>query len=186
MEKTIEWLDTKAKNVIEVMLTYCEKGKVSYPVFAHTISSTDETKQQMKWNADTIDHGIKKYKEILFKINLEVSVAPSVESFCSFLGWNARKYKELLNASNSDIYPSMTMINDYILDCQLSMAQNGQIKGNMTQFRAQVAGEHGAGLMTQREKPTDRTGGVELKTKEYYEQKLANLTISHIEVEEKE
>ena len=107
-----------------------------------------------------------KYQNIISKINLEVVFVASKENFCFFMGWTAKFYDDMLNSTNDDIRAMMEMINDYIIDSQLSAGQRGFIKANLTKFRAQTAGEHGHSLITQKEQLSSGGKSTELKSKE--------------------
>lgn len=82
------------------------------------------------------------------------------------MGWTAKFYDDMLNSTNDDIRAMMEMINDYIIDSQLSAGQRGFIKANLTKFRAQTAGEHGHSLITQKEQLSSGGKSTELKSKE--------------------
>ena len=78
-------------------------------------------------------------------------------------GWTDRVYKKMLNNSIEDIQDMMQLINEYIIECQISAGQQGILKQNLTKFRTQLAGEHGHNLVTQKEQNEENRSNKKMK-----------------------
>jgi hypothetical protein len=132
-------------------------------------------------SADEVLHCLVMYQEIMAYINEKCVFVPSIETFCMFMGWTAQIYRKMLLDAPSDIRDTMAMVEDYIIESQLSAAQRGFIKGNVTKFRSQIAGEHGQGLVTQKEQNSDNIQKERLKSKDQLVKELMNMGVKGIE-----
>ena len=76
------------------------------------------------------------YKQFINKINEKQTYIPTKNDFCSFVGISSTQYD---NWKQSD--DIMQMIDDYIVDLNLTSAQKGEIKEITTIYRSKA--EHG-------------------------------------------
>lgn len=172
---TLEWIEAKT-SLIEIQLEDFFKINQlklhminTYPIICNYLSVNNDIEgleQRSFEDYNVLYQAFMKYQNIISKINLEVVFVASKENFCFFMGWTAKFYDDMLNSTNDDIRAMMEMINDYIIDSQLSAGQRGFIKANLTKFRAQTAGEHGHSLITQKEQLSSGGKSTELKSKE--------------------
>ena len=69
----------------------------------------------------------------------------------------------------------MQVINEYILENQISAGQQGILKQNLTKFRAQIAGDQGQNLVTQKEQNEENRSNKKIKSKEELLKDLKNM-----------
>lgn len=186
---TLEWIEDKA-NIIEIQLEdFFEENKDrllminTYPIICNFLNINNDIEDLDKRSFD--DHNIlfkalMRYQKIISKINLDVVFIASKENFCMFMGWTAKFYNDMLENTNEDIKAMMEMINDYIIDSQLSAGQRGFIKANLTKFRAQTAGKHGHALITQKEQLSTENKGDKLRSKEELIAELKGMGLKQI------
>jgi hypothetical protein len=123
------------------------------------------------------------FKGIMATLNLKVVYHPSQQSFCMFMGWTDRIYKEMLD-STEEIKELMQMVDSYLYDCQMSAAQLGFATQGITKFRGQVAGEKGMNLVTQKEQNMTDNTARKMKTADDLRQALKDMGSKYITEEE--
>lgn len=187
---TLEWIKDKA-NLIDIQLDdFFEKNRYklqainAYPIICNYLSVNNDVEDLAQRSFE--DHNVlyqafMKYQAIISKINLEYVFVASKENFCFFMGWTTKFYDDMLNNTNEEVKAMMDMINDYIIDSQLSAGQRGFIKANITKFRAQTAGEHGHSLITQKEQMSSRGNDTALKSKEQLIAELKGMGLKQME-----
>lgn len=153
-----QWLEGKVYNAIdEVKLFISNKGadlvKYSiYPMVVYCLSkdnyNVDLSTRQ--FDKDTILFALSKFQYLIMRLNSYAVIAPSKELFCSFLGWSTTTYENVLK-SDGELHDVIEIVDDYIIDVTMSMAQTGDIQTNIAKFRNQVAGKHGHSLVTKKE-----------------------------------
>lgn len=123
------------------------------------------------------------FKGIMATLNLKVVYHPSQQSFCMFMGWTDRIYKEMLD-STEEIKELMQMVDSYLYDCQMSAAQLGFATQGITKFRGQVAGEKGMNLVTQKEQNMTENTARKMKTADDLRLALKKMGSKYITEEE--
>lgn len=166
----MKWI-TKKKEVISDYLseTKVDNSKYNHPFYYDLLSKGNDIKGMKDRefsNTDEVMMCFSYYRSIIVAINKHGLFVPTIENFCMFMGWTARIYKQMLNHPLIEVREVMQMIDDYILEAQLSAGQTGWAKANLTKFRAQVAGEHGNALVTQKEYNDDKHKSEKGKSKE--------------------
>ncbi|MFR7590233.1 MAG: hypothetical protein ACLUVC_02225 [Longibaculum sp.] len=172
--KVQEWCEKKYEQVYNDLFAFFEKypdckNMNVYPIISKILTSNDKIsklKQREFDDCEDLELCFDKFKDIMATINLNVIYVPSQQTFCMFMGWTDRVYKNMLNNSTDDIQDIMQLINEYLIECQMSAGQQGLLKQNLTKFRTQLAGEHGQGLVTQKEQMEDDRSKKKIKTKE--------------------
>lgn len=81
------------------------------------------------------------YKQFIDQINEKQRYIPTKGDFCSFVGISTTQYDNWKQSDDTERREIMQMIDDYIVDLNLTSAQNGDIKEISTMFRGKV--EHG-------------------------------------------
>ena len=120
------------------------------------------------------------YRQLITKINIYDVFIPSVENFAMFIGWNTATYQMQLRNSTSDIELVLSMVDDYIIENQLSSGQNGTTKASVTKFRTQISGEHGHSLVTQKEANTQNRYTRKEKSKQELLEELKNMGTTNL------
>lgn len=188
---TLEWLEDKTNLIMmaldDFFTEYKDKYLLmnNYPIICDMFNSNNDLyaiKNRTFDDPDVLYKALISYQKIISTINLkQVVFVPSKENFCMFLGWTTKFYNEMLENSSENIKAVMDMINDYIIDAQLSAGQKGFLKANLTKFRAQVAGEHGNSLVTQKEQYEMSGNKNTLKSKEQLIAELEGMGFKQID-----
>lgn len=192
MSKLTEWIDDKfivvKENVDDFLIKEGNLERINniniHPIFCCYLALDNDYKKmsEREFNdPEEVLHCLIKYQEIMAYINEKCVFVPSIETFCMFMGWTAQIYHRMLNEAPSDIRETMQMIEDYILESQLSASQRGFLKGNITKFRTQVAGAHGQGLVTQKEQNMENNKKEKFKNIEELKKDLINMGVKGIE-----
>lgn len=168
---TIKWLEDKTKLVLKQLEIFLstEVANNYYPIICNYLCTHNDLKYLEKRSfedPDILFKALMCFQKVIAKINLDVVFVASRENFCMFMGWTAKFYNDMLESSSEDVRAMMMMIEDYIIDSQLSAGQQGLLKQSLTKFRAQTAGEHGHSLITQKEQLSTEKNKTQLKTKE--------------------
>lgn len=187
MGRLIEWADNKYDAIYDKINSFFAdpevKGKLQfinvYPIFCNYLIEKNDYKKLSNRNFDDPDelmYCFMKYQEIMAYINAKVVFVPSIENFCMFMGWTANFYKRMLDSSSSEMQGVMQIIEDYMIESQISAGQAGFLKSNLTKFRTQLAGDHGNNLVTQKEANEDKRANKGIKSKEQLMRELEKLT----------
>ncbi|MGX8835302.1 hypothetical protein ACWG0P_13965 [Amedibacillus sp. YH-ame6] len=171
MSNLREWMNEKSERVkaeLDVFFEVnCDRltNMCVNPILVNIISKDndyDTLSERSFDNSLDLMYCFKLYQEIVAEINLNTIFVPSIENFCMWMGWNTQVYKKILQSENEDLKSTMELVEDYIIECQLSAGQTGLLAQNLTKFRAQVAGNHGNNLVSQKEKNEDDRKGKKL------------------------
>lgn len=81
------------------------------------------------------------YRQFISEINTITRYIPSKKNFCAFASISSSTYDNYLINGDSDRIEVMKMIDDYITDISLSLAQNREIDNVTTIYRSKA--EHG-------------------------------------------
>ena len=170
--KIQKWCECKHDKITKNLLIFFENNKDRlssmnvYPIISNILSVDNKImklKDRQFDKAEDVEFCFDVFKNIMSTINLHVIYVPSQQSFCMFMGWTDRVYKKMLNNSIEDIQDMMQLINEYIIECQISAGQQGILKQNLTKFRTQLAGEHGHNLVTQKEQNEENRSNKKMK-----------------------
>ncbi|MEG0365552.1 MAG: hypothetical protein RR585_01860 [Coprobacillus sp.] len=182
--KVSKWCEEKFDKLEKNLLDFFEQNKSNlknmniYPIITNMLSIDNEINKMKERSFDDpedVEFCFSSFKEIMSTINLNVIYVPSQQSFCTFMGWTDRVYKNMLHNSTEDIQDMMQSIDEYIIENQLSAGQVGFAKQNLTKFRAQLSGNHGQGLVTQKEEHEIARGEKKIKSKEELLKELNNM-----------
>lgn len=149
-----------------------------YPIVAYIFNKDNDLSEMADrsfTDPSEIGFCLKKYQEIMYMLNKEINFVPTKENFCQFMGWTAEVYNQNLNSDADDIRAVMQMVEDYLIDSQLSAGQGGVTKANLTKFRTQVSGNNGHSLVTQKEANEDNRFKARFKPADQLERELKNL-----------
>ena len=137
----LEWITKKYNRIISDLnrdILDSEKMKARfanddgvniYPIVAYIFNKDNnlsEMADRSFTNPEEIDFCLKKYQEIMYMLNKEINFVPTKENFCQFMGWTAEVYNQNLNSDADDIRAVMQMVEDYLIDSQLSAGQGGK------------------------------------------------------------
>lgn len=186
MSSLTDWIDEKSNHINnEVDKMICTDKSFSdintHPIYCELLSYQNEFKsmhERFFADPDEVLYCLKKYQEIISKINGFDLFIPSIENFCMFMGWTAKVYKQMSHDTLPDIMDTMQMIDDYLIESQLSAGQGGFTKANLTKFRVQTAGAHGNGLVTQKDQNEDDRASKKLKSAEQLKKELQSMGVN--------
>lgn len=175
-----KWCEDKHKQIINDISEFFTEYKNAntmnvYPIISKILTSKDKISKLKTREFDSVEdleYCFEMFKDIMATINLNVIYVPSQQSFCMFMGWTDRIYKKMLQDSTDDIRDIMQLVDEYIIECQISAGQQGILKQNLTKFRTQLAGDHGNNLVTQKEQMEEDRSKHKLKTKEELQKML--------------
>ena len=181
--KLQQWCEDKTTNIIsDVQQFFVEcpeyKSMNVYPIFSKILSRDNKLlklKERKFDDPEDVEFCFQCFQDIMATINLKVVYVPSIQTFCMFMGWTSRIYKQMLNDSPEEIQDMMQVINEYILENQISAGQQGLLKQNLTKFRAQLAGDQGQNLVTQKEQNEENRSNKKIKSKEELLKDLKNM-----------
>ena len=181
--KLQQWCEDKTTNFIsDVQQFFVEcpeyKSMNVYPIFSKILSRDNKLlklKERKFDDPEDVEFCFQCFQDIMATINLKVVYVPSIQTFCMFMGWTSRIYKQMLNDSPEEIQDMMQVINEYILENQISAGQQGILKQNLTKFRAQIAGDQGQNLVTQKEQNEENRSNKKIKSKEELLKDLKNM-----------
>lgn len=181
--KLQQWCEDKTTNIIsDVQQFFVEcpeyKSMNIYPIFSKILSRDNKVlklKERKFDDPEDVEFCFQCFQDIMATINLKVVYVPSIQTFCMFMGWTSRIYKQMLNDSPEEIQDMMQVINEYILENQISAGQQGILKQNLTKFRAQIAGDQGQNLVTQKEQNEENRSNKKIKSKEELLKDLKNM-----------
>lgn len=181
--KLQQWCEDKTTNIIsDVQQFFVEcpeyKSMNVYPIFSKILSRDNKLlklKERKFDDSEDVEFCFQCFQDIMATINLKVVYVPSIQTFCMFMGWTSRIYKKMLNDSPEEIQDMMQVINEYILENQISAGQQGILKQNLTKFRAQIAGDQGQNLVTQKEQNEENRSNKKIKSKEELLKDLKNM-----------
>lgn len=181
--KLQQWCEDKTTNIIsDVQQFFVEcpeyKSMNVYPIFSKILSRDNKLlklKERKFDDPEDVEFCFQCFQDIMATINLKVVYVPSIQTFCMFMGWTSRIYKQMLNDSPEEIQDMMQVINEYILENQISAGQQGILKQNLTKFRAQIAGDQGQNLVTQKEQNEENRSNKKIKSKEELLKDLKNM-----------
>lgn len=171
----ITWIRNKHEKVSVSIDTFFESEDAKerlqsiyvYPIICSFFSNGNdyqEMQNRLFTSPEEVLICLELYQDIIAKINYKTVFVPTIENFCMWMGWTATIYKQMLTDTHDDIKQVMQMINDYIIESQLSAGQSGFAKATLTKFRSQLAGEHGNNLVTQKEQNEEnRAKGIKSK-----------------------
>ena len=144
---TMEWIEDKS-NLIDIQLNeFFKKNEFklqlmnTYPIICNYLSVNNDIEgleQRSFEDHNVLFKAFMKYQNIISKINERTVFVASKENFCFFMGWTTKFYDDMLSNTSEEVKAMMEMINDYIIDSQLSAGQQGLLKANLTKFRAQT------------------------------------------------
>ena len=162
MSVVMEWIEQKKKCIIEELEHFFSTDEAKsrlqsmniYPIFSNILkigNHTDKVKERVFDNPDELMKCIDVYMMLMDTINRKVTFVPSKENFCMFMGWTVKNYAHYMEDAGEEMSCIMQIINDYLIENQISAAQTGLLGTTITKFRQQLAGEHGQGMVTQKE-----------------------------------
>lgn len=191
--KIQKWCECKHDKITKNLLIFFENNKDRlssmnvYPIISNILSVDNKImklKDRQFDKVEDVEFCFDVFKNIMSTINLHVIYVPSQQSFCMFMGWTDRVYKKMLNNSIKDIQDMMQLINEYIIECQISAGQQGILKQNLTKFRTQLAGEHGHNLVTQKEQNEEDRSKKKIKGIDELYKQLENMGSKGLTIED--
>lgn len=128
-------------NILVEKLHLTERGKsMSELEINHLLRGNNITKR-VKYTADELGVIFEYYQEVMIEINKKQIFPPTKKNFCAFAGMSSSNYDAYMRCADEDKREIMQMIDDFITDNTLTLAQNGKIKEITTMFRGKT--EHG-------------------------------------------
>lgn len=191
----IDWVETKTAKIEDAWQEFVSvkqaegtglKNVNIVPIVANLLSIDNRViklKDRKFTDPEEVEVCFDLFKGIMATLNLKVVYHPSQQSFCMFMGWTDRIYKEMLD-STEEIKELMQMVDSYLYDCQMSAAQLGFATQGITKFRGQIAGEKGMNLVTQKEQNMTDNSVRKMKTVDDLHQALKNMGSKYITEEQ--
>lgn len=187
------WVGAKSKKVLEELetffTTFPNYNKMNiYPIFSNIISIDNnllKLKERKFDNPEDVMYCFDEFKNIIATINLKVVYVPSIQTFCMFMGWTSKVYKQMLNETPEDVQDVMKLIDDYILENQASAGQQGLLKQNLTKFRMQMAGNQGQNIVTQKEENDENRNNRKQKSMDELYDDLRKMGVNIEQIEER-
>lgn len=123
-----------------------------YPIVSYILSNDNSlcSMKERKFDAEIIYQVLIKFKYFIMKLSQYQTVIPTRELFCMFIGWNTSIYQSMVD-DEGEVGEVMNMVEDYIIDFNMSEAQKKNINASVTKFRTQVSGKHGHSQVTKKE-----------------------------------
>lgn len=104
-----------------------------------------------KYNAEKMAIVFDIYRELVSRINTEIcKFVPNKTHYCRFAGITTTTYNSYLKSSDERLQNVMMMIDDYMIDANLTASQNKEVDNVTTIFRAKVE-------QNKQEQPTQQT-----------------------------
>lgn len=91
------------------------------------------------YSTEELEIAFKYYRDFIIAINKEnIDYVPSKKNFSAFIGISSATYDAYMESQDASKAEIMKVIDDYISDIQLTLAQNGRIKEISTIFRGKT------------------------------------------------
>lgn len=151
IEQTLELVKNN-EDLVKRLYDKKDKEASIYPIVAYVLNKDNSLKnmKERQFDNETIYQVLLKFQFFIMMLAEYQTIVPTRELFCMFIGWNTALYQELAE-SESDVQEVINLVEDYILDFNMSAAQNGQLNANLTRFRTQISGKHGHSQVTKKE-----------------------------------
>ncbi len=116
-------------------------SKLSELEINHLLRQGGKITKNFKYSAEELEILFDYYQEAMTVINKRQIFPPTKKNFCAFAGISSSTYDTYLRSPDEAKREVMLMIDDYITDTTLTLAQNGKIREITTMFRGKT--EHG-------------------------------------------
>ena len=104
-----------------------------------------------KYNAEKMSLVFDIYRETVSEINIKIGkFVPNKSHFCRFAGITSQTYNNYMKSNDENLQNVMIMIDDYMLDANLTSSQNREIDSITTIYRTKVE-------QNKQEQPTQQT-----------------------------
>ena len=92
-----------------------------------------------EYSTEELEIAFKYYRDFIVAINKEnIDYIPSKKNFSAFIGISSATYDSYMESQDTGKVEIMKIIDDYISDIQLTLAQNGKLKEISTIFRGKT------------------------------------------------
>lgn len=126
-------LEDKTKQLVALLED--KDKKFSYAEMYSLISRQDHYAIRKIYTTDEILFAFQAFQGLVNRINEKVLFVPTINVFCGYLGVSTTTYKSWLASGDEDRRELMQIIDDYLADVALSLAQNRKIDGLVTMYR---------------------------------------------------
>jgi len=104
-----------------------------------------------KYNAEKMSLVFDIYRETVSEINVRIGkFIPNKSHFCRFAGITSQTYNNYMKSNDENLQNVMLMIDDYMLDANLTSSQNREVDNVTTIYRTKVE-------QNKQEQPTQQT-----------------------------
>lgn len=141
-------LCSKVENFIEEYMVEDDKGKLKLNVKGSPALVISEyffkpiipvVGLEPRYNCEKMSIVFELYRELVSQINTKIGkFIPNKTHFCRFAGITTMTYNNYLKCSDENLQTIMNMIDDYMLDANLTSSQNREVDNVTTIFRAKV------------------------------------------------
>lgn len=179
--KLTEWIDKKTEEImgkVHEIKDWETKPTFMQPTLCNMLSEGNDIKTMRDrsfHDPEEVMHCLHCYQNVIAAFNELTIFIPSIETFCMFMGWTSKVYRQMLTDTSADIMEVTALIEDYIVENQLAAGQTGAAGQTITKFRTQAAGEHGHGIVTQKEQNDEDHRKKDLLSKDDLEQQLIKM-----------
>ena len=176
-----EWIDKKTEEItgkVRELKDMETKPAFMQPMLCNMLSEGNDIKTMRDrsfHDPEEVMHCLHCYQNVIAEFNELTIFIPSIETFCMFMGWTSKVYRQMLTDTSSVIMEVTALIEDYIVENQLAAGQTGAAGQTITKFRTQAAGEHGHGIVTQKEQNDEDHRKKDILSKEDLEQQLVKM-----------
>ena len=126
-------LEAKTNALIEMLED--KSKKFTYPEMYSLISRQDHYAIRKVYTTDELLFAFQHFQGLVNRINEKVQFVPTINVFCGYLGVSTSTYKSWLSSSDLDRRELMQIIDDYLADVALSLAQSRKLDGLVTMYR---------------------------------------------------
>lgn len=148
-ENAFEEYKKKLPNLLETRIEVLAKelcagnpnSKLSELEINYLLRKGGKITKNFKYTATELEIVFDYYQEAMTVINKKQTFPPTKKNFCAFAGISSSTYDTYLRSPEDAKREVMLMIDDYITDTTLTLAQNGKIREITTMFRGKT--EHG-------------------------------------------
>lgn len=125
-------LSEKTEEVVNIL---SDSKTMSYAKLYSIISRSDKFAIRKIYSNDEILIAFREFQRVVNQINDKIQFVPTINIFCAYIGVSTSTYKSWLASNDEERREVVQMIDDYLADVALSLAQNRKLDGLVTMYR---------------------------------------------------
>lgn len=119
----------------------CNKSGLSTAEVSEILRCKSKVYGMTKYSAEELSIAFDYYRKFIIEINKETLYPPTKKSFCGFIGISSQTFDKYKISDDDRLREVTNMIDDYVTDSNLTLAQKREIDNVTTIFRSKA--EHG-------------------------------------------